>query len=267
METETLPVPGSEPEAKVPVASQEQTPSPDQPQQAVESAEAKSEPESQTDEAAKKPKQSVSERIGQIHAQKKQAEADRDFALSTARRLQGELDRLRQQPIDHLPYEQQDAARLQSVVKAERLQEKLAEVDEQSQRTERLLAQQYQAKLEAARERIPTLEGAMANIRELPLAPQTAEIVIESELAAEITNWLGTNLAKAWEISALPAHKQAAEIARIESRLKAGPSPRRHSTAPPPPPTITGASSPAGKDPQTMSMEEYSKWYAARRKA
>ena len=53
MET-TLPVPGAEPETKVPVASQEQTPSPDQPQQAVESAEATSEPESQPDEAAKK---------------------------------------------------------------------------------------------------------------------------------------------------------------------------------------------------------------------
>lgn len=266
METETLPVPGSEPETKVPVAS-EQTASPDQPTQAVESAEAKSEPESQPDEAAKKPKQSVSERIGQIHAQKKQAEADRDFALATARKLQAELTKLREQPIDHLPYEQQDAVRLQHVVKNERLQEKLAEADEQAQRTERLLAQQYQAKLEAARERIPTLPAAMNAIREVQIAQQAAEVIIESDLAAEITNWLGTNLDKAWEIAALPAHKQAAEVARIESRLKAGPSPRRHSTAPPPPPTISGASSPAGKDPQNMTMEEYAKYYAARRKA
>ena len=149
MET-TLPVPGAEPGTKVPVAS-EQTPSPDQPQQAVESAEATSEPESQPDEAAKKPKQSVSERIGQIHAQKKQAEADRDFALATARKLQAEITRLREQPIDHLPYEQQDAVRLQHVVKNERLQEKLAEADEQMQRSDRLFAQQYQAKLDAAR--------------------------------------------------------------------------------------------------------------------
>ena len=262
MSSETLPAPGSEPEVKAPVASTELNTPPDQAAKPVESAEVANLDAENTEEPAKKPKQSVSERIGQIHAQKKQAEADRDFALATARRLQADLDKLKQQPIDHLPYDQQDSARLTNVVKAERLQEKIAEAQEKHAHVEQMMAQQYQAKLEAARERIPTLPAAMQALNAVPIGQAAAEIVIESDKAAEITNWLGTHLDEAWKIAALPPHRQAAEIARIEARLNNGPSPRRHSNAPPPPTTITGASSPAAKDPANMSMDEYAKWRA-----
>lgn len=265
MNTETLPAPGSEPEVKVPVAS-ESKPSPDQASKPVESAEAPSEPELKSDDAASKPKQSVSERISQIHAQKKQAEAERSIALSEVKRLRDELERMHQTPVDQLPYEQQDTARLRSVVKAERYEEAVAAAQAQNARVEEIRSAEYRSKIEAARERMPDFDEVFAGVSRVPLSDAAAEVVVESEKAAELTYYLGKNLNEAHRISTLPPHKQAAEIARIEARLSSGPTPRRHSTAPPPPTTISGAASASAKDPANMSMDEYVKWRQSRAK-
>jgi len=264
MSTETIPAPGAEPEVKVPVVSE--LPSPDQAKTPVESAEGQSEPQSQEDEAAKKPKQTVSERIGQIHAAKKQAEAERSIALKEVDRLRGELEKLHAQPFDSLPYEQQDTARLKSVVKAERYEEAVAAAKAQEARVQQMRATEYQQKVDAARDRMPDFDDVFRGLAYVPFANETTEIIAESDKAAELTYWLGKNLNEAHRISGLPPHRQAAEVARIEAKLSAGPSPRRHSTAPPPPPTVSGASSPSAKDPANMSMDEYAKWYAGRSK-
>lgn len=263
MTTDTIPAPVL-PDAKVPVASPSAPPAGEtavpQVQKPVESADGSSDPESQPDKAPEKPKQTVSERISQIHAQKKAAEADAQMARAEAQRYLRELETLRQQPIDQLPYEQQDAARLRDVMKEERAREKIAEAEARQAAVQGIRANEYQTKLDDARERMPDIDQVMPALMRVPLHEAAAEVIVESDKAAEVTYWLGKNLNEAYRIASLAPHKQAAEIARIEARLSAGPSPRRHSQAPPPPTTISGASSPSAKDPANMSMGEFSTW-------
>lgn len=268
MTTETIPAPAA-PDASVPVASPSAPPAGETaaPQvKPVESAEGQPEPKSQSDDdAAKKPRQSVSERISQIHAQKKHAEASAQLAMAEVERLRREITQMRQTPLDQLPYEEQDAARLRDVVKVERYQEKMAEAQSRFQQVQAIRANEYQEKLSDARERMPDIDTVMQPLMRVPLHDLAAEIIVESDKAAELTYYLGKNLNEAYRISELSPHKQAAEIARIEARLSAGPSPRRHSQAPPPPTTITGAASPSAKDPANMSFAEYEAWRSGKR--
>ena len=271
MESLTLPVPGSEPAPKVPVVSESvpavvENAAPDQANQPVESAEGQSEPESKSDQAAAKPKATVSERISTIVAQKKQAEAERTIALREVERLQSELARFNQSNIDQLPYEQQIAAQVQAAVKAERFSDAQAAAAAKAEEVQRQMVNEYRAKVDDARERMPDFDTAMTALQHVNFHDAAAQTVMESDKAAELTYWLGKNASEAQRISGLPPARQVAEIARLEAKLSQGPQPRRHSTAPPPPTTISGASSPAAKDPASMRMEEYAKWHKTRSK-
>lgn len=262
-ETATAPAPA---EVKVTVASESPVtlPPPDQAATPpVESAEAPPAPESKPDEqATDKPKKPISERISQVVAQKKQAEAERTIALREVERLQKELERARSQPIENLPYEQQTAAQIQQAVKAERYQEAVSAAEARAQAVEYALAMEYQSKIESARERIPDFDLALRNIPDVKIHDAAARVVVESEKAAEITYYLGKNPNEAKRIESLDPVRQIAEIARLEARLEAAPQVRRHSTAPPPPTTIAGASAPVAKDPSNMTMAEYAAWRA-----
>lgn len=260
-ETATAPAPA---EVKVPVASESPVtlPTPDQAATPpVESAEAPPAPESKPDEqATDKPKKPISERISQVVAQKKQAEAERTIALREVERLRRELEQAQSRRVDDLPYEQQTAAQIQQAVKAERYQEAISAAEARAQAVEQALAMEYQSKLESVRERIPDFDQALTNIRNVNIHDAAARVVVESDKAAEITYWLGKNVNEAQRIASLDPVRQVAEIARLEARLEAAPQVRKHSTAPPPPTTIAGASAPVAKDPANMTMAEYAAW-------
>ena len=273
MTTDVLPAPVVETAPKVPVASPASdqpaaNPAPDQ-AKPVESAEGSPTPESQPDEAAKKPRQTASERISQIYARQKESEARAVVAESELARVRGELQQVHQylRNPEQLTYDQQQALQLRSIVKEERAAELESQVRTEHQHAQEAKAMEFRAKVDAARDRMPDFDQTIAALDHIPMSNHAADVVVSSEKAAEITYWLGKNLADAHRISRLPPHMQAAEIARIESRLSAGPSPRRHSQAPPPPTTISGASAPAAKDPANMSMDEYAKWYGTRGRA
>lgn len=270
MSTDTVPA-TVDPVVNVPVAPALNTgtppgPTPDQASKPVESAEAKSEPELKTDEAAAKPKATVSERISTIVAQKKQAEAERTIALREVERLQSELARFNQSNIDQLPYEQQIAAQVQAAVKAERFSDAQAAAAAKAEEVQRQMVNEYRAKVDDARERMPDFDTAMTALQHVNFHDAAAQTVMESDKAAELTYWLGKNASEAQRISGLPPARQVAEIARLEAKLSQGPQPRRHSTAPPPPTTISGAASASAKDPANMSMDEYVKWRQSRAK-
>ncbi len=272
MTTETLPVPGPSPEAKVPVASPASaqpavTPAPDQ-AKPVESAEGASDPkskvdESKPDEAAPKPKQTVSQRIGEVVAQKRQAEARATISEANAARLQGELEQLRTiMQREGLSYEDQQALQIRSMLKAEKFEDAKAAVETERKTVEAMKASEYVAKLEDARtaSRLPQdFDAAYQVARMLPLHDAATDVIMESEFAAELTYHLGKHPTEAYDIASLPPHKQAAAIARLEAKFSA-PQPRRHSNAPPPSPVISGGSTVTAKDPATMTMDEYEKW-------
>lgn len=266
MTTETLPVPGSAPETKVPVAlpASDQpavNPAPDQ-AQPVASAEGQPAPESKPGEdAAPKPKQTVSERIATIHAQKKQAEAEAQIARAELARVQAELQQIRQQPTDQMSWEDQQALQLRNIMKTEKYEDAHAAAKAKAQAVEQMRAVEYVTKLEESRERMPAdFEAVYEAAKYLPLHDAALEVVMASDKAAELTYRLGKlPRLEVNRIASLPPHMQAAEIARIEARIET-PSPRRHSNAPAPSPVVSGGSTVTAKDPANMTMEEYTKW-------
>lgn len=217
---------------------------------------AKSEPEKQDADPSAEKKRTASGRIAELHAQKKQAEAQRDYALEEARRLRAALDKTNPAAIESLPFEQQEAARLKQAVQSAQLDQKIGDLDQAATNARQLRAATFQAKIEEAIDRMPDLHQKFGSI---PLSEAAADLIAESDHAAEVAYFLGNNPREAHRIYGLPAHLQGAEIARIEARVSA-PSPmRKVSQAPSPVPTLGGSRSPALKDPADMTFAEYEK--------
>lgn len=222
-------------------------------------------PEAATEpEKPEKPKRPASERISELYAQKKEAERRAESAIAEARRLREQLSApSRAAPDDFAAL---DTERVQKAVKAERFDQTVQEVQLAREAAANTQVEMFNAKIDAARERMPDIDTAVSEFLRLPLSEAAAQILVESDKAPEIAYYLSKNPDTARRLNALPLHLQGAEMARIEARVSVAPA-RKTSTAPPPVPTISGASSPAGrKDPSEMSMEEYADWYSARRK-
>jgi hypothetical protein len=99
----------------------------------------------------------------------------------------------------------------------------------------------------------------------VPVTPEIAEVLAESEDGPALAYYLANNLAIADQVSRLPPLAAARELGRIEARLAAerekAKTPPPVSPAPPPPPKIEGAADPkVEKDPKDMSDAEFSKW-------
>ncbi len=262
MTTEAIPARAETLEPKAPVVS-EVTPAPanDAPPAPEQSAPDPSEVDKpDTEIEQKKPKVSVSERISQITAARKQAEAERSIALQEVERLRREIDSIRGQGIDNLPFEQQDAARVREVLKQEKLADKEAEVAQREIFVKQARQAGFMAKVEAVADRMPDLLEKFATV---PVSEAAAELIAESDRAAEIAYYLANNPREAHEIASLPAHLQGARITRIEAKVSSAPSVRKVSQAPQPIPTLKGGAAPGTKDPGEMTMEEYVAWRKA----
>jgi len=214
-------------------------------------------PDEQQKPDEKKPKVPFSERISQIHAQKKQAEAERSIALQEVARLRSELEKLTNVKVDELPYDQQDSLRVRAAVKAERLEEAQSAAAIQNERALRAQQETFLTKVEAVADRMPDLIEKFARV---PVTEKSAEIIAASDKAPEIAYYLANNPRDAHYISSLPDHLQGAAIKDIEHRVSSAPTVRKVSTAPSPPPTLNGGATPGAKDPGNMTMEEYAAW-------
>lgn len=74
-----------------------------------------------------------------------------------------------------------------------------------------------------------------------PITESMAEIVMESDMSAELAYHLGKNRQVALNLARLTPIQQAREIGRIEAKLAAKPTPAATSNAPPPAPRLGGA--------------------------
>lgn len=272
MTTEANAAPAEADALKVPVASpdESQNATPEaqtaegETQPSAESAESTGKPPATPEELAQQVKKARSqERYAKLHAESKQYQAEAMTHRAEAQRLKEQLDKLQATPKDNLPIDEQDSHRLKEVVKAERLEQAQDQAQQAAQRAAQARTTSFQAKVEAARDRMPDFDQVFPNT---PISEAAADLIADSEKGAEIAYWLGKNPADANRIYSLPPHLQGAEIARIEARLSTV-SPRRTSNAPGPTPVLNGGSAPGAKDPQSMSMSEYAEWYAKRQKA
>lgn len=90
----------------------------------------------------------------------------------------------------------------------------------------------------------------------LPITTTMAEVIYDSEHGADIAYHLGTNAAEAARIAALPNHRQAIELGKLEAKFSS-PKPGPKDPPPPPPRTVNGLAAGGVKDPGKMSMAEY----------
>lgn len=260
--TDTTPAPET-PVANVPVASPESAPAPVAQPEAVKPESATPGPEASTSDKPEdaerpesKPRNSAGERIAQLTAEKRTAEARAAMAQREAARLRTELEQLAHRAsAPDLPYEQQEAIRMRQVAKLERLEQATADAGYVEEEIAQKRIETFQAKVAAVRDRMPDFDQVFGAV---PVDPIMGELIAESEKAAEVAYYLGKNPQEAFEIRNLPPHLKGARIARIEQKVSLAP--RKVSTAPAPVPTVGGQSAPSARDPANMTMAEYAQW-------
>lgn len=138
-----------------------------------------------------------------------------------------------------------------------RVEQRLA-AREQSQQRESLL-RTYEERAAKAKERLPDYDIVVTDPT-LTITPLMAEVIRESDVGPEVAYHLGTNRSEAQRIAALPPHRQAAELGRLEARLSQAPAPAPatpRNPPPAPPRTVSGVSAGLTKAPEEMSMAEY----------
>lgn len=187
-------------------------------------------------------KKSARDRIDELTAQKYEAQRKADEAIAELRRLREQLQT--RPEIDPNDFNAQQADTLRRAVKEERFDETRQQAIKAQKDIEQARVSVFDAKVEAARERIPDMDQALREFANLPLSSEAADIIVESDKAAEIAYFLAKNPEQAHRIARLPAAKQGAELAKIEQRITIA-QPRRNSAAPPPVPMIGASSAPA----------------------
>lgn len=238
-------------------------PGTDKPATATPPAAAETPKEATADQAANendeaKPKQKASERIGELYGKAKAAER---LAAERAREvydLRQQLAELQRSPADPSDFAAQQRNDVRTAVKEERLAQAERDAVAQAAEAQNLRLASFNAKVEAARERIPDMDTVLAEFANLPVSEYAAEIISESDKAAEISYFLAKNPAEARRIASLTPHKQAYELARIETRVSQA-QPRKTSNAPPPVPMIGAASSPSAPTLQAASVSDIAK--------
>lgn len=195
-------------------------------------------------------KASAKERINQITAQKYEAIQRAERAERREKELVKQLRDLQSaDPLD-------PTIDMRRAVKVESLEQNRVELVEAKNAEATARTNEFRTKIDAARDSIPNLDQSLDVFGRIMFSDQACDVIASSDKAAELANYFGRNPQEGHRIANLPTHFQAAEIARIESRLQA-PKPKTISTAPRPAATLGGGSSPSAKDLSSMSMSEF----------
>lgn len=221
----------------------------------AEAAESESE-EQETAKEEPKPRRRASDRISQLTAQRREAEAR---AAQAERDLQELREYLSQQVDPNLEFE--DPARFTQETVRRALAEQRAhdsQVGYQRASEQRIEADRamFMERLEEVRDTMPDFETVVMNNPNLPIDADMVSFFAESEVGPQIAHHLGKNPSIAHRIAAMPPAQKGIELARLEAKL-ATPPPKRTTKAPPPPRAIQ-ATGPAGTfDPQRSSVDDF----------
>lgn len=200
------------------------------------------------DDAAAAPRKrpGVHNRIDELTRQKHDALRDAEYWKA---RFQ-EAARL---DIDSLDYDEQLVAKVRMAERQERAESAEAVA-------QRATAEHFEAMTEAARAKWADFDIVTQNPK-LPISPEMARVIQDSEAGAEVFYHLGKNPAEAARINRLPAHLQAAELGKLEMRITAlKPLPKQ---PPAPVQPVSAMAAGGSSDPGTMSMSEYAAWRKA----
>jgi len=204
------------------------------------------------EEVEEKPKKTrFQERIDKLTADKYAAERDSEKLRERIARLESR-ERPEVDPEDYDAVENDRIRRAFEDTEKARYNEDAHDASVSAQNARQEL---FRAKLDAARDRIPELQESIKTFANLPVTPESAEIIADSDKAAELAHWLGSNPDQAIEISRMSPVNQGRALAQIEHRVTL-PS-KKVTQAPAPIPKLKPASAPQSKSAAEMTASEY----------
>lgn len=199
-----------------------------------------------SDDAAAKPKKKhwAHDRIDELTRQRREAERQAEYWKA---RAEQHVD------YDSLDYEEGIAERVRKANRQEQL--------ETAQATAAQLAGEAFSYREAeARERLPDYDAVTRNPN-VPITPDMAEVIRDSDVGPELAYHLGKNPQEALRLAQLHPTRRAVEMGKLEARLTR---PKPVGKQPPEPVRpVNGIAAGGSKDPGSMSMSEYAAWRKA----
>lgn len=236
-------------------------------EQLVESEDQVEEP---AESSTEKPK-GVQKRIDELTRIRRETERDRDYWRELALQNKPEpAQEPKPEPVQRKTLEEfdydQDAYLAYQEERILQEAENRARKASQAAQAEATRNQRLMTFLDREQEFSSTVDDYMSLTRSpaFPFTGQFADVVMESEVAPELTYYLAKNTALAQKLATMPPTSMAREIGRIEAKVLADrQKPAPVTKAPPPPPKIDAVSDVVDKDPEKMSTDE---WLAYRRK-
>lgn len=209
-------------------------------------------------EEGKKPAKGVQKRLDELTRQKHETARDRDYWRELAMRQAAPQPEQAPQRAQQAPPQEdqfEDYESFQRALTRYELKQELAQ--EQNQQTAAQKAQSFQERVNAKAAEMPDFASVVYDPA-VPITDTMREVILDSELGAEVAYFLGTNLSEAQRIAALSPHRQAAELGKLETKLSAPKTPPTPRTPPPAPPkTVSGLSAGLTKPAEDMTMAEY----------
>lgn len=258
--------PDSKPEESQPEAKPEQQEAPAQATTPEESAkpdgDAEHQPEAQQPEKSEEDDDQPKRRNRTreyINSLKDQRNAAMQRAQQAEQRQQELMQRLQQKPeFDEDDYDAEQAHRTRQLLNEDRLEDAQRERDQAVKEHIDAGVQAYFAALDDAADRFPGLRAEVDRMP--PLSAATAEFLIESDAAAEMTHWLVNNPAEVARLGRMTPAQQFRALAKQEATISAPAPARKISQAPEPPPRVQTTTAPKQPTPDEMPFEDFQKW-------
>lgn len=228
-------------------------------------AEAEQGQEAERDEQGRFKRRDAQERINELTRARRQAERERDaYAQQLAQ--YANQQQTQQRPAENLPaFEDFNDLNAWGRAVAEKAADQARQAaamefaTRQQQSTQAQVFSTYEAREREYVSQHPEYRDAYDALQSSVRFDQAVlEVLADSDAGPAIVHYLGEHLDAADRIQRMPPHKAAAEIARIEARVKA-PKPKPVSKAPSPVPALGGGSA-AQKDPDQMTTDEWVVW-------
>lgn len=239
-------------------------------QQVTESQEVQTPQKEELDETGL-PK-GVRRSIDRLTRQRYQERARADMLESKVRELESKLQpqqtARQEKPEDFDSWEQYVEARATRIAE-ERVHDALSKREQQAalarqQEFHQRAATDFQARAEKATERYPDFFETVES-SSVPMSEAMSAVIITSEAGPDLAYHLAHNPAEADRIYRLPAYLQAAEMARLEAKIKR-PEAKQISKAPAPINPV-GGNAAVKKDPSKMTDKEFDEWRRTQIKA
>ena len=245
------------------------------------------EEETSTETPQKKEETKIEKRIGELTKKWRSAERERDFLKTKKLELEEELQKLKSKVPDTDRPNREDFEDDESFLEALtdwKVDVKLKAASGKEKETQKEVEEKtgadevYEAMdqmISTGREKYEDFDS-VAMDKDLAITPEMTEIILESEVSADIMYYLGQNPDEAAEISQLTPLKIAKRLASIELELEKGedgreeekeevetlpkPPVKKKLTKTPEPITPVRETGAVEKDPAQMSPKEYRAW-------